>query len=1174
MNLSSLKNSLIATLTLGLIGLSPISASAAFTNSSILGDGRAYGNFAQFVAAKKVVGENTWDIDNFEYVAASGDGKVVVAAGYVSEPLVYGVYGWTNADTDWSSRTEYDFLLKGDVAGTKNFYYTKISHDGNTVIGRSDDGIYIWEKPVGGWSGEILPTVVQGNSVANPFYSLSFYGVGAFQEQNIEIAGDGSFIVLGGDFNRNNSIPVIVLNRVGSSWSGFDTATAGYVRIEAPVIENGNYWGANLSVNPLKNEIAIAYQKDQILIYDNLGNLLEDGFVVDPAVKTANPTIIFNNNFSLVGNTLAVSPFIPNTQVTKEILIYANSASGWDLGAPTTWSATGMFGADQNSVYFDLFVLEDEMSIVVTGYSGALIIQKVEGVWESISGRPSTTYFYPSLTYYEDDGDVVVGGISGKVPYLSHPATKPPALIDLVVSSTSEKFNQDIVPALKFDFSYDPTYKDSIWGNAFIKLDGNNNAISSAAPGGTIINTNAGLLVAGQTYNVCVYPYTTTAANGLTGDPVCFDVKPGGPSQPSINKLNPVDGGFDVQIYPYATAPTSAPVTAYEYSIDGGTSWLALTNSNGKYLISGLTNGTEYDVIIRAKNSVGAGPASESVSGTPNPPQPATNVVATAGNGSATVSFTAGTGAAYYKVKASPGTRTCNAYSPNFSCTVSGLTNGTEYTFTVESLDNSDNVLATSTASDPVTPTAGGGGGGSAPAAPNAPTTNAGDGEVTVSWTAVSGATSYTVTSNPDGKTCTTSGTSCVVQNLTNGTSYTFSVVATNSNGSSAPSSASGSVTPTVGGGSAPAAPGTPTVTAGDGKVTVSWAAVAGATSYTVTSDPDGLTCTTSGTSCVVRGLTNGTAYTFTVVATNGSGSSAASGSSSSVTPAPSNDGGNGSSSFENDPKLEYRAPLVPVTPGATTALNGGVSVPTTQKKFGSSSAVKIVVGGQNPSSATVRSVINGTKSPLPLREVDGVKSLAPEKRSELKIKLNGYKRGSQVQIYLANSETGDVTFLGYSRVRKDGSVVKKLRLPAGLDSGAYNLQVNGYGAKTDKVRVNKLSIGTYLIDKALDRAYFDADSSSLNSATKAGLDKVMDSLVNAATVYVYSYTTGDPGAAFKEANDKLAAKRAERVRRYLVANGVNDDAIVVITVGAVMPRDRNKEWQNRRVDIYINYER
>ena len=88
-----------------------------------------------------------------------------------------------------------------------------------------------------------------------------------------------------------------------------------------------------------------------------------------------------------------------------------------------------------------------------------------------------------------------------------------------------------------------------------------------------------------------------------------------------------------------------------------------------------------------------------------------------------------------------------------------------------------------------------------------------------------------------------------------------------------------------------PGAPGTPTGVAGDRRVTVSWAAPASdggspITGYTVTASPGGGTCsTTGGLSCTVTGLVNGTAYTFTVRATNRVGTGPASAPSAPVTP-------------------------------------------------------------------------------------------------------------------------------------------------------------------------------------------------------------------------------------------------------------------------------------------------
>lgn len=85
-----------------------------------------------------------------------------------------------------------------------------------------------------------------------------------------------------------------------------------------------------------------------------------------------------------------------------------------------------------------------------------------------------------------------------------------------------------------------------------------------------------------------------------------------------------------------------------------------------------------------------------------------------------------------------------------------------------------------------------------APGAPGKPTVTAGDARVSLSWTAPTTGdpvTSYTVVSTPAGATCVVTGTTAVCTGLTNGTSYTFKVTATNDGGST-DSTVSASVKP------------------------------------------------------------------------------------------------------------------------------------------------------------------------------------------------------------------------------------------------------------------------------------------------------------------------------------------------------------------------------------------
>lgn len=87
-----------------------------------------------------------------------------------------------------------------------------------------------------------------------------------------------------------------------------------------------------------------------------------------------------------------------------------------------------------------------------------------------------------------------------------------------------------------------------------------------------------------------------------------------------------------------------------------------------------------------------------------------------------------------------------------------------------------------------------------------------------------------------------------------------------------------------------PGAPTIGTATAGNGYATIAFSAPAsdggsGIANYTVTANPGGATATGTTSAITISGLTNGTAYTFTVTATNGVGTSPASAASNSVTP-------------------------------------------------------------------------------------------------------------------------------------------------------------------------------------------------------------------------------------------------------------------------------------------------
>jgi hypothetical protein len=147
------------------------------------------------------------------------------------------------------------------------------------------------------------------------------------------------------------------------------------------------------------------------------------------------------------------------------------------------------------------------------------------------------------------------------------------------------------------------------------------------------------------------------------------------------------------------------------------------------------------------------------------------------------------------------------------------------------------------------------------------------------------------VTSNPGGITGQGAASPITVTGLTNGTAYTFTVTATNSVGTGPPSGPSNQVIPSTGTATVPGAPAIGTATAGNAQATVSFSPPASnggspITGYTVTSNPGGITGQGTASPITVTGLTNGTAYTFTVTASNSVGTGPPSGPSNQVTPA------------------------------------------------------------------------------------------------------------------------------------------------------------------------------------------------------------------------------------------------------------------------------------------------
>jgi fibronectin type 3 domain-containing protein len=206
------------------------------------------------------------------------------------------------------------------------------------------------------------------------------------------------------------------------------------------------------------------------------------------------------------------------------------------------------------------------------------------------------------------------------------------------------------------------------------------------------------------------------------------------------------------------------------------------------------------------------------------------------------------------------------------------------------------------------------------PAAPTGVSATGGNQQVTVSWAAVSGATSYNIywstasgVTKATGTKVTSASTPYIHSALSASTTYYYIVTAVNGAGESAPSVQASATTAA----SVPTVPATPTgvtATPGTNQVTLSWSAASGASSYNIYwSTTSGVTIAngtkiTNVTSPAVHsGLSASTNYHYIVTAVNSAGESSPSAQVSATTLPPT--------------------PSVPSAPTGVTAIGGSKQV-------------------------------------------------------------------------------------------------------------------------------------------------------------------------------------------------------------------------------------------------------
>ena len=291
----------------------------------------------------------------------------------------------------------------------------------------------------------------------------------------------------------------------------------------------------------------------------------------------------------------------------------------------------------------------------------------------------------------------------------------------------------------------------------------------------------------------------------------------GAPAAPTITGITCGNGSLSVAFT--AGSANGGTITNYQYSIDGGDTFTSLGTpaTTSPISITGLTNGTEYSVSIRAITNTKTGDDSATVAGTPCGTPSSTTVAATSvqpttatlnghltgnGNALASISFTWGTSSTLASGNTTTNANvttllgTANAY-PVFA-NLTGLTGGTTYYFRVSGTYSNGQSTTQGSILSFVTPNA-----AVSPTATTDPasniqettatlngtgTSNGASSTISFTWgtssTLSSGTTTTAATQSPLSAGASASPVTLNLTGLTGGTTYYFRVAITNTNGS------------------------------------------------------------------------------------------------------------------------------------------------------------------------------------------------------------------------------------------------------------------------------------------------------------------------------------------------------------------------------------------------------
>ena len=733
-------------------------------------------------AAKLTPSDGAAD-DQFGYsVALDGDTVVAGAYGHDYNGSDSGsVYVFGKPNTGWVDATETAKLLASD-GDNSDHLGDSVAVDGDTVVAgayrddSSKGAVYVFSKPDTGWT------------TATETAKLTAYDGANNDRFGYSIAVDGDTAVAGAygdDDNGPDSGSVYVFSKAAAGW----TTANETVKLTASDGVAVDFFGTSVAIDG--DTVIVGAEGDD----DNGANSGSAYVQVLPDWATAPDSASGGTN----ATSYTVTDLVNNEEYTFWIRALNAAGAGLASNAVTAMPTATAVNAPPEAVNDDATTPQDtpvDVDVVAndtdTDPEDTLSITAVSapshGTATIASGSATIVTYTPnsgfsgadSFDYTVSDGtDTATGTVTITVAAGNNP---PVATDDAVTTPQDTPVDVDVVAN---DTDLDPEDTLSITA---VTAPSNGTAMITSGSSTTVTYTPDSGFSGVDSFDYTVSDGTVTDTGTVT-----VNVRP---APPTGLTATPGDG----QLTLHWTDSGAPHIIEYQYSTDDGTTFTDIPGSNAtttSYTVTGLSTGAEYTIALRAVNAAGSGAAATATATTLFAPP--SNLAAAPDSTRIVLQWDTGhSGITHYLISSvatgsgqNPTETVVAAGSgPKTTAPVTSLTNGTQYTFTVQAADvfGGEAVVTSVAASVVATPTV------AVPAAPTNLTATPGDGQATVTWDNPNNITirkyQYSTDGGANFNHMNASGrntTSFTFTGLTNGTEYQLAIRASNLSGESAP---------------------------------------------------------------------------------------------------------------------------------------------------------------------------------------------------------------------------------------------------------------------------------------------------------------------------------------------------------------------------------------------------